>query len=181
MLSTLSIADLADTKPIRRNSTAFHNLVKNQRRTSFSNNELIPDLNIFTPGPGVGKYGRCSSVGLDTDITLSSNPAYSMPKAERLTPPEIKTPGHSYYPMREKILGHYLSSDQSELTKSQMQRRTSFSSNTNIPDLNIFTESPGVAKYMIHNTVGKASAVSIPKAKRVLNKSLKEKTPGPGL
>lgn len=87
--------------------------VRNQRRTSFTNNALIPDLNIFPDGPGTGKYSRRTSVGFNTDITLNSNPAYSIPKAERninLSSSVDLTPGHYNIVIREKIPGHYLSS-----------------------------------------------------------------------
>ena len=60
----------------------------NQRRTSFSNSFVIPDLNIFTTGPGAGKYSGENSLKIKTCV-------YTIPKAERpLSSTDIKkTPG----------------------------------------------------------------------------------------
>ena len=96
--------------------------------------------------------------------------------------------GHAYYPKNEKIMGHYLSSDHSEKFQSQNQRRTSFSSNTLVPDLNVFTEGPGTGKYSFKQTIGRNSLESnienqpqftIPKSSRSISELSTEVTPGP--
>ena len=71
------------------------------RVTPFTNNKLIPDLNLFSEGPGTGKYSRPNS---NNDITLIPSPAYTIPKAKRVSILSLaeRTPGYYYYPQREK-------------------------------------------------------------------------------
>ncbi len=97
--------------------------------------------------------------------------------------------GHAYFPSNEKITGHYLSSDQSEKFFEKKQRRTSFSSNILVPDLNVFTEGPGTGKYAFRQIIGKHLIESnienqpqftIPKSARSLTQLNNMKTPGPG-
>ena len=70
------------------------------RETTFTTNKLIPELRLWSPGPGTGKYSRPNS---SNDLTLIPSPAYSFPKEKRafkLTFNE-KTPDHLFCPLRE--------------------------------------------------------------------------------
>jgi hypothetical protein len=70
------------------------------RETPFTKNKAIPDLRLWSPGPGTGKYSRPNS---SNDLTLIPSPAYSFPKEKRaikLTFAE-KTPDHFFYPLKE--------------------------------------------------------------------------------
>ena len=50
---------------------------QNQRRTSFTNNgPIIPDLKIFTEGPGDGKYSG-------EDVLMLKPKGFTIPRAER--------------------------------------------------------------------------------------------------
>ena len=91
--------------------------MKNQRKTSFSSNHLVPDLNVFTEGPGVGKYSAAiGTIGKSViESTIETQPQYSIPKAVRpVTQPTVdteeQTPGPGHYELKlksDKIPGHY--------------------------------------------------------------------------
>ena len=86
---------------------------KFQRRTSFSRNYLVPDLNVFTEGPGTGKYSSRETIGkLSIESNIENQPQFTIPKAPRpisqLSTDE--TPGPAHYTVtskKEKIPGHY--------------------------------------------------------------------------
>ena len=122
---------------------------------------------------------------------------FSIPKSARkseISNNSRSTPGHAYYPQTEKIPGSYLSSDHSSQFKSKLQRRTSFSSNIQVPDLNLKLDestAPGVGTYILNkNTIGCVKpdpvlpadpAYSMPRASRDVVETLanaKQTTPG---
>ena len=93
----------------------------NQRRTPFSSNLLIPDLNVFTEGPGVGKYSAKNIVGnCLIESNIENQPKFTIPKATRLIfKLNNETPGPSHYKINlknEKIPGHYCLSRPNEVS-----------------------------------------------------------------
>jgi hypothetical protein len=64
------------------NSSSITNSNSNSRLSMSSSNLL--SLRHYLNGPGVGKYGRQSSIGLNSnDLTLTKSPAFSIGKAAR--------------------------------------------------------------------------------------------------
>ncbi len=93
-----------------------HSKRMTQRRTSFSRNFLVPDLNVFTDGPGTGKYSSRETIGkLVAESNIQNQPQFTIPRASRPVSQlqlnnTIETPGPAHYNValkKEKIPGHY--------------------------------------------------------------------------
>ena len=86
----------------RSNSIAFisNSSSISNSRLSLNSQSGLPLLRTYLNGPGVGKYGRKSSIGLDSnDLTLSKSPAFSIGKAarfEEFNNLSHRSPGYNY-------------------------------------------------------------------------------------
>ena len=94
---------------------------KKQRRTSFSSNILVPDLNVFTEGPGTGKYSFKQTIGKHLiESNIENQPQSTIPKTARsLSGHGLETPGPGHYTIsskKEKIPGHYSFSKGKEIS-----------------------------------------------------------------